>query len=215
MKQPVDSLIFDMDGTLWDAVESYCRVWDTTAASLGVSRQPVEYDKLVALMGKPLGEIYLDLIGDVDLKDRFMERLTEVENELMPRLGGKLYQNVDTTLQRLKDRGIRLFMISNCTGRGLDNFLNLTGLRQYFTDWLSYGATGVDKDVNIRRLIERYDLKRPVYVGDIQRDCDSSHAAGIECAWAAYGFGRIVDADFRIDSFDELESKVIDDGKED
>ena len=31
-----DSLIFDMDGTLWDAVDSYVAVWDATFAEFGM-----------------------------------------------------------------------------------------------------------------------------------------------------------------------------------
>ena len=30
MKEKFDSLIFDMDGTLWDAVDSYCEIWNVT-----------------------------------------------------------------------------------------------------------------------------------------------------------------------------------------
>jgi len=77
----------------------------------------------------------------------------------------------------LRDRGVRLFMISNCSATGLDTFLTYTGLRPYFTDWLSMGATGADKDVNIRTLVGRYNLERAAYVGDVQRDADHAHAA--------------------------------------
>lgn len=209
---PIDSIIFDMDGTLWDAVPSYCRVWDTTAAELGINRPPVQYNELVSLMGKPLGEIYTSLMGSYcDNKDIFMEHLTEVENRLMPVLGGRLYPDVPKTLESLQPK-VKLFMISNCTGRGLDNFLTINNLKSYFTDWLSFGDTGVDKDVNIKRLVDCYNLKRPVYVGDIQRDCDSAHAAAAEFAWAAYGFGNVIGADYRIDAFNELEKRVLEYG---
>lgn len=211
---PIDALVFDMDGTLWDAVDSYCKVWDTTAAELGVSRAPVQRDELVSLMGKPLKEIFVSLMGPYySDRDTFMARLTDVENRLMPVLKGTLYPQVAETLAALKRR-VKLFMISNCTGRGLDNFLTVNNLKQYFDGWLSYGETGVDKDINLLRLKEEYGLKRPVYVGDIQRDSDSSHAAGVEFVWAAYGFGIVDDADYRIDAFTELEEKVLDNGSE-
>ncbi len=210
----VDALVFDMDGTLWDAVDSYCKVWDTTAVRVGTVRPPVRYAELVALMGKPLVEIYHCLMDAYDSEpDRFMATLTDVENELMPVLGGRLYPHVHETLAALKKR-VRLFMISNCTGRGLDNFLTINNLKPYFTDWLSFGETGVDKDKNLKTLIDCYNLRRPVYVGDIQRDSDSSHAAGVEFCWASYGFGRVTDADYTIGAFDELETKVLDYGSQ-
>lgn len=51
-----DSLIFDMDGTLWDAVDSYVAVWNKTFESMGYSVS-VSRDDLLRYMGKPLGEI--------------------------------------------------------------------------------------------------------------------------------------------------------------
>ena len=193
----IDSLIFDMDGTLWDAIPSYCRVWDVTCEQLGVKRPPVSYDELLGLMGKPLGEIFEDIVGsDVIDRKTFVDALAINEDKLMPELGGKLFDGVADTLAELKRRGIRLFMVSNCSGFGLDNFLNFTGLRPLFDDWLSFGATGVDKDINLKALREKYNLQHPVYVGDIQRDSDSTHQADMEFAWAAYGFGTADDAEY-------------------
>ena len=53
-------------------------------------------------------------------------------------------------------------------------------------------------------MVERNHLKYPVYVGDVQGDADASHAAGVPIIYAAYGFGKIVDAEERIDRFEEL-----------
>lgn len=209
MPRPCDSLIFDMDGTLWDAVDSYCLCWDETASRLGIRRAPVKRTELIPLMGKPLEEIFQVIIGgSEDLCRRFMIALGPVECEIMPRLGGRLYPGVRETLTKLSAQGVRLFMVSNCTEHGLDNFLNFTALRMLFTDWRSFGATGVDKDVNLIDLRNCYNLQRPMYVGDIQRDCDSTHAAGMEFVWASYGFGRVGDAEFVIDSFPRLEEIV-------
>lgn len=199
-----DSLIFDMDGTLWDAVDSYCAVWIATARELGL-RLDVGHDRLVPLMGRPLESIYREIVGDAcDSPTRFMEALARNEERMMPRLGGRLYPGVGTTLRALRDRGVRLFMISNCSATGLDTFLSYTGLRPYFTDWLSMGATGADKDVNIRTLVQRYNLERVAYVGDVQRDADHAHAAGVPIIWARYGFGRVSDADYTIHTFADL-----------
>ena len=210
--QAIDSLIFDMDGTLWDAVPSYCAVWDATIEVLGVGRKKVDYDELVSLMGKPLNEIYDALIGDKYYdREKFLTLLFKNEDEMMPRMGGKLYDGVEDTLKNLQ-KSYKLFMVSNCSSDGMKNFLGFTKLRKYFTDTLTFGDTRVDKDVNIKRLIDTYGLKRAVYVGDIQRDADSTHAAGIEFVWAAYGFGNVKNADFQINSFAELRTKVLNNG---
>ena len=50
-----------------------------------------------------------------------------------------------------------------------------------------------------------YNLKAPLYVGDTAGDCRSSHAAGIDFAWARYGFGHHVSgAEQPIDSITQL-----------
>lgn len=198
-------MIFDMDGTLWDAVDSYCQIWNTTSSALGVDRPAVQYHELVALMGKPLAEIYDSLIGELCAdKDKYLSLLAQNEDEMMPRLGGRLYHGVEDTLKELHNRGIRLFMLSNCSGKGLDNFLDFTGLRPLFEDTVTFGQTGVDKDVNLLRLKERYNLKRPVYIGDIERDCASTHAASMEFVWASYGFGKASNPEFTINSPSDL-----------
>lgn len=196
-----DAIIFDMDGTLWDAVHSYCEVWNATYAALGSDRRVGYYD-LRPLMGKPLGEIYTSVGApeEESMRERFMRLLAENEAEMMPRLGGRLYDGAEETLRELRRRGVRLFMVSNCSATGLRNFLGFTGLGDVMEDALSLGATGRDKEMNLRYLRERYNLKSPVYVGDVQSDCDSTHAAGMAFVWAAYGFGDVTGAEARIDS---------------
>ncbi len=212
MTKAIDGIIFDMDGTLWDAVQSYCDVWNTTIASFGIDREPVVYEELVVLMGKSLGAICDALIGtDFPRREEFLAQVIEDEKRLVPMLGGRVYDGVEATLQTLKKQ-CKLFMVSNCSSDGLNNFFSFTGLKPYFTDYLTYGGTGVDKDINIKRLVEDYNLKRAVYVGDIQRDADSTHAAGIEFVHAAYGFGKVNDAEFTIHSFVELESLIENNG---
>ena len=51
--------------------------------------------------------------------------------------------------------------------------------------------------------MEEYDLQRPLYVGDTEGDCRSSHAAGVEMLHVTYGFGQAPDADFSAPSFAE------------
>ena len=199
-----DSIIFDMDGTLWDAVDSYCEVWNATIADLGFDRQPVTRSELASLMGLPLTVIYDRLIGSGYDHEAFMARLGVNEESMMPRLGGVLYPGVKETIARLA-QSKRLFMVSNCQASGLPNFLTFTGLEPYFTDHLSYGQTGREKDENICDLVERYGLAKPLYVGDTQGDCRSTHAAGLPFAWAMWGFGRDVEgADYELEHITDL-----------
>ncbi|MDE6825274.1 MAG: HAD family hydrolase [Paramuribaculum sp.] len=203
-----DSIIFDMDGTLWDAVDSYCKVWDVTFAEIGRNDLTVTSHALIRCMGMPIARIYDEIVTDPTIdRDRFLTILDRNELEMMPRLGGKLYPGVEQTLRELA-RTHRLFMVSNCGPEGLHNFVALTGLADVITDTLTHGQTQLPKDGNIKLLIEKYGLQSPVYVGDTASDCTSAHKAGIPFIHAAYGFGSAPDADAAISSITMLPALV-------
>jgi haloacid dehalogenase superfamily, subfamily IA, variant 1 with third motif having Dx(3-4)D or Dx(3-4)E len=203
MKQYFDSLFFDMDGTLWDAVPSYCKIWEYTLDEFGLGDIKVTREELDRLMGKPV-DVLVDTIvtRHVD-RTRFLEALDANEDRLMPVLGGRLYPGVKETIRELA-HDHKLFMVSNCSPKGAVNFMAYSGLTDCFTDSLTYGQTHVGKDVNIATLVSRYGLASPLYVGDTQGDADASHRAGVPIAWAAYGFGHVSDPDYIIKEFSNL-----------
>lgn len=205
MSEPAfDSYIFDMDGTLWDAVPSYCAIWNRTIEQLGIDAEEVTPHKLKALMGCHIDAIYESLIGTRADRSEFLSLLEANEASMMPVLGGTLYSGVRQVLQTLGKRA-RLFMVSNCQADGLPNFVAFNGLDSTFVNLLSYGVTGKEKDVNISALKERYNLKEPLYIGDTQGDCNAAHRAGVPFAWAAYGFGGDVEGyDYKLESINDL-----------
>ena len=91
-----------------------------------------------------------------------------------------------------------LFIVSNCEQGYIEFFMDSSGLTSYFRDHLSLGDTGLVKQGNIEEIIRRNQLKNAVYIGDVQGDADSAHGAGIPIVYAAYGFGKIADAEYTI-----------------
>lgn len=204
MKHNYDSILFDMDGTLWDAVESYCELWNRTIDYCCPQVGHVGYDKLAALMGYHLSYIHQQVVGNACPLDMFHERLTIVEKEIMRSLGGTLYPGVEETIAELA-KSHKLFMVSNCTADGLPDFFAITGLGQYFVDSVSYGENGLEKDQNIDMIVKKHRLQRPLYVGDTRGDCASAHKAGLPFAWATYGFGKdVVGAEHILNSITDL-----------
>ena len=201
-----DSIIFDMDGTLWDAVSSYAAVWNKTLDDLHSDAPRVNYKELAPCMGLTLEKIAERLFPDgIPNPDIFFNVLSENEEKMMPALGGNLYPGVDATLRKLKEAGIKLFMVSNCGPVGLPNFVKTTGLENIFTDLRSLGSTGKPKDVNMRELIGQYSLQSPVYVGDTNGDMAYTRRAGIPFIWASYGFDKSVrGADFVLSQFSDI-----------
>lgn len=200
-----DSLIFDMDGTLWDAVDSYCTIWNISLRECGYDHAEIDRRKLTDQMGSTLGSIIADIMpeaaGDMD----FLATLGRNEQRLMPELGGRLYPGVKNLIPVLA-RQHRLFIVSNCSADGLPNFLKFTGLTPWFTDTLSFGQTGHGKAGNITALCRRHGLETPLYIGDTQSDADACNSIGVAIAWASYGFGHIERPDFTLNRFEDLKN---------
>ena len=54
-------------------------------------------------------------------------------------------------------------------------------------------------------IVERNNLKAPVYVGDTQGDCDACKKAGVPFILAEYGFGTADECFAKIEKFADLE----------
>lgn len=202
MTHRFDSIIFDMDGTLWDAVDSYCKIWDITFKQMG-KHQIVNRDELLKCMGMPINEIFHKIVK-VDVNEAEYLNLLDInERDMMPILGGKLYNGVSEGIKLLSTH-YKLYMVSNCGADGLKNFLEFTHLKSFFNGTLTYGETLLSKADNIKLLIEQNNLQQAVYVGDTQGDCNAAHKAGIPMIFAKYGFGECDNAEYSINSFPEL-----------
>lgn len=196
------NILLDMDGTLWDAVDTYTAIWNETYRRMGIDAEVKRAD-LLDCMGMTLGKIIERIAPKYIDAAAFTKVLREVDDELMPRLGGRLYPGVRESLPQLAEH-FGLYMVSNCGPRGLEYFLQYTGLGEYITDTLTNGQTHLPKADNIALLMQRHHLTDCVYVGDTQSDCDAAHRAGIDMIYVDYGFGHAADADYRFGSFGAL-----------
>lgn len=208
----LDSLIFDMDGTLWNATQSYADVWNEGMRRYGLSGQLRAAD-ITGFIGMTIGQIFdTGLLGKAsDLpvsREQFLHTLDEIEDEIMPTRGGILYPGVKQGLEALSSR-YRLFLVSNCSPDGLTNFMRFTGTTALFTDSVSHGQRPVPKSDNIRHMVTRHQLRSAAYVGDTQHDADQAHQAGLPFIFASYGFGTCTDAELTISSFDELVQQLM------
>ena len=198
-----DSIIFDMDGTLWDAVDSYCRIWNVTLTQFNAAETIVSRETLIGMMGKTIDEIVLSIAPQFNGDNVFISRLIENGRLMMPHLGGRLYEGVAETIRTLSEN-YKLFMVSNCLKQGLPDFLEFTKLSPYITDTLSNGDTGRGKADNIALIVRRHDLHTPLYVGDTRGDYDACRQAGVTFAWASYGFGKVDNPPFTLSKFSDI-----------
>lgn len=198
-----DGIIFDMDGTLWDAVDQYAHIWNVTFKQLGIDCPKVTRQQLIGQMGRTLDKILADICPGLSNKDAFLNVLYNNEHELMPRLAGTPYPGMLETIKALSTR-YPLFIVSNCAPYTLRAFNLHTGIGPYIKSQLSHGETGLGKAQNIQRIIKEYDLANPWYVGDTQYDLDATRQAGAHYVQCLYGFGTADNPDREISDISQL-----------
>ncbi len=202
-----DSLIFDLDGTLWDATESCAIGWSNALKSIGIEYKTTAHD-IASICGLTFDEIVVELYSELNLdKDKFFNALEVNEKEVIKKRGGRLYEKVTDGLKELQKK-YRIFIVSNCQHWYLEEFLKQSKLDSYIEDYESHGRTGKSKSWNIKNIIQRNKLERPVYIGDTPKDKESAHACDIDFIHAQYGFGS-VDHDAQFSSFQELYTSLL------
>ena len=185
------AVIFDLDGTLWDARANICLSWNKALAESYPGAREIPVDAFTAQMGKLLPDIGDALLSWLDKSERAraLQLCCDREVEFLTQAGGELFAGERETLGLLRSR-YGLYIVSNCQSGYIESFIGSSGLGEYFNDILCSGDTGRIKGENIAELIRRNGIQRAVYVGDTQLDLEAARLAGVPFVWASYGFGR-------------------------
>lgn len=186
------TLIFDLDGTLWDTTAACVKGWNQ---ALSAQQLPLRVDEalLRSLMGLTGEDIRQRLFGDWPLEQgqRVLEACFNAEIDQILQTGGQLYPAAEATLQQLAAHS-PLYLVSNCDRAYLDCFLRLhPGMAALWQSTLCHGDTGWPKDQNLRWLKESQQITQGLYIGDTHTDQQAATAAGLDFVYAAYGFGDV------------------------
>ena len=208
MQKP-DSIIFDMDGTLWDAVDTYTESWNIVFRELGIDKT-IDRDELAKMVGWEGKKVWNAIMPDYneEKQQEIYAKVNEVRRVLLPQKGGVLYDGVKEGLSQLATK-YQLFIVSNCAKGIIRLFIDWAGIDQHIIDEVAYGTNYMPKHHNIKMLIDRHNLKNPVYVGDTEGDGEQSRLAGLPFVFVSYGFGATDDHDVRFDSFQDFTAYFI------
>ena len=200
------SLIFDIDGTLWDSRQIVADGYNHHLASIGREDLFVTAGYLKGLFGKTMTEIADVMLSSIPVPERY-EVLTacmEEEHRFLEADPCRIaFPGVVETLERLK-QDYRLFIVSNAQCGYPELMMDKLGIRNLFEGWLCFGDTGKSKGETIRILMERHGIDRAVYIGDTQGDLEASRYAGVPFVFCRFGFGEPEEWDAAVDSFPEL-----------
>ncbi len=183
------AIIFDLDGTLWDARRALVLAWNSSLKEMGL-KDSVTVERLTPCLGLPLEEIADRLFTDYDKekKKEIIEYCCGKQIGYLRKYGGELYGGLKDTLEELK-KHYDLFIVSNCKSGYIESFLYAHKMEGIFKDTEDNGRTGLGKAENIRLVMERNGIEQAVYVGDTKMDAEAAKRAEIPFIFAAYGFG--------------------------
>ena len=204
-----DSIILDVDGTIWNTTGIVAEAWNKALDNNFPQVSHVTADILKGQFGKTMDVIADNLYGPLspDEKKYLMTECCKAEQKaLLENQKDITYEGVLDTLERLSKR-VPLFIVSNCQSGYIELVIEKNKIKSLIKDFECFGNTGLGKDENIRLIVKRNGLKKPVYVGDTQGDFDACKKAGVPFIWAVYGFGRPETEDYfaKINKFTELE----------
>ena len=206
----LESLIFDIDGTLWDSRALVAEGYNIQLCAEGYEHLCVTAEDLKPLFGKVMTEIADAILEEVPAAERYalMERCMETENRYLAenecRIG---YAGVKETLEELA-KNYRLFIVSNAQCGYPELCMEKLGIGHLIEGHLCFGDTGTEKGQTILELMRRHNIQSAAYIGDTQGDFEATVVADIPFIWAAYGFGSPTGAAGRITDIRQLPETI-------
>ena len=199
-----DGIIFDLDGTLWNAVEGIAFAWNEIFKKLEINHELKNKD-VSEVMGYTVNEIakkYFpeDIVKGIEL----IKYCCKEELKYLSYNNVKLYPNLYETLKELSGN-YKLFIVSNCMKGYIEKFLEISKTKDLFQDYENAETTGLSKGQNIKLVMKRNNLKKVLYIGDTIKDYQATIQAGVDFVQAAYGFGKKIK---KIDTINEIKEII-------
>lgn len=201
----IDSIIFDLDGTLWDSTDQIADSWNRTVEKETGTNPKFTGDYLKNFFGLLMADIGRGIFPDLSNKESLalIHKCIAEHNDYLLKHPGILYPDLENTLKVLA-KDYKLFIVSNCEVGYIETFLKVHHLDSYFSDHLCPGDTGEAKAENITTIKNKHQLNSPVYVGDTKGDYNACLKSKTPFIFASYGFGEVEHYLGKLNSFADL-----------
>ncbi|MCQ2196703.1 MAG: HAD family hydrolase [Bacteroidaceae bacterium] len=205
------AILFDFDGTLVDSAPGIVKTMEQTFIKMGVT-VPSE-NKMRATIGLPL-RLALQQLGN--LNEEEADKATETYRELFPTFEVeyiKVFEGVIDTLSLLRDKSIRMAIVTSRDRHSLELVAEKRGLMPFFETCVT-GADGFRPKPApdmVLALLDRMELQpdEALVVGDTTFDIGMGNSAS--CPTLAVTYGNHTrekltseNPTFIIDSFGEI-----------
>ncbi len=202
-------LVFDLDGTLFASGELATKAFKRVFDELGLM-SPSDQD-LVNTLGYPINEIWEMLLPNEseEVKSKASSLMEEIENQMIKDGEGNLFPEVIETLEKLRDRGHKLYILSNCDEPYLDIVSEVFKLEEIFTKrYCASMFPGKSKTEILKKILDGDTVG--IMVGDRFHDITAGKDNSISTVWCNYGYSKEeLKPDFEIATFSELYGIVL------
>jgi phosphoglycolate phosphatase len=192
----IESVIFDLDGTLVDSVEGI-EFALKEAIQLSLPDQKFQINDLGKRLGPPIYQIIKQILPNIpsDVIKKIEQQFRIIyDNDGWKKT--RLFDTMEYTLIGLLNNKISMFVVTNKPSMPTSMILTMTGLTPYLTDFLSPDFDGIksyNKIALVNMLIEKHGLNRnnTLMVGDTVSDAQSAQLCDVAFIFAGYGYGHI------------------------
>lgn len=211
-------VILGFDGTIADTAPGILYCMNTTAIAMGYN--PVPHEALFGVIGVSLEQGFMNIYG---MKEDEIEYAMNNYSKLYSMKGEEmilLYDGIQESLEKLKENGAKLAIVTHKHKRFVSNMLNAYSMIGDMFDVVC--ATDVDieqeKSDMLADVLNRFetDAQDAVFVGDSYVDAEAAAKLGIDFCAALYGWGfrSFEDAEpygpkACINSADEIAKKIM------
>ncbi len=198
-------LIFDLDGTLWETLDT------TLEASNIIAKENPEVKEItmdivkrgMGLSSKENAKNYMPYLSE-QKGIYYLKLISEKNFELIKEKGAHIYPGVSDVIKSLSKK-YKLGIVTNNYDEYAKVFLDKSNLGDYFTDYIGAASYSITKGEAIKKMVSKYNEDNNYYIGDIKKDMEAAYEAGIGFIHAKYGFQSNVDCDYDIDNIKELD----------
>jgi phosphoglycolate phosphatase len=177
------ALIFDFDGTVANSIDAILQLINKLAPRYGF--EPISQDIFNSVrdlsFSKACRKLHFPLSKLPQAITMVLDEYRHIIPELSPCPG------MDSVIQKLKEEGITLGLISSNDSEYINSFLRNHNLE--FFDWVE-GTKGVlGKHNSIQTQIKKYNLNHlnTLYVGDEVRDIKAAHRSKVKIISVTWG----------------------------
>lgn len=186
-----DTIIFDLDGTLLNTIEDLTDAVNYTLVNYGFSKRTTEEVK--SFVGNGMENLLKKSLPITVKEDKFKEIFNFYKNYYSKNSQKKthLYEGVLEMLRELKDRNIKISLVSN---KNHNSVLDLYDL--YFREYMKVvigDRPGFRRKPSPDSIYEAIKVmgaekENTLYIGDSEVDILTAQNAGIPCVLVTWGF---------------------------